>query len=157
MRAARLNVAATALLMMILPTGSRAQTGTIEAAARAGIDAGNRAWIDGMKRGDARLIAATYAEDALDCGPTGECTQGRAAIERRLGDRCRKLGRAVSASVTSKGAVQQGDFVYEWGEAEASFAAGNRIAGRFLTVWRKETAGGWKIFRNMKIPADADR
>jgi uncharacterized protein (TIGR02246 family) len=123
----------------------------------AGIQAGNQAWIDGMKRGDAKVIAATYAEDGLDCGASGECTQGRAAIEKYLQDRVAKLGRATEATVTSRGSVQQGDFVYEWGEAEAHFADGNRLSGRYLTVWRRQPAGEWKIFRNMKIPGDEKR
>jgi ketosteroid isomerase-like protein len=50
--------------------------------------------------------------------------------------------------------VQQGDFVYEWGDAEALLASGVRIAGRYLTVWRKRADGGWEIFRNTKIPND---
>jgi ketosteroid isomerase-like protein len=139
-------------ILVLLPACLLAQN-AIEAAARQGIDGGNRAWIEGMKQGDARLIAATYAEDAVDCSPTGECIHGRRPIERQLQDRIEKLGRAVSASVHSKGSVQQGDFVYEWGEAEASFANGNRIAGRYLTVWRRQSGGAWQIFRNMKIPA----
>lgn len=142
---------------MLLPAQSTAQSGMVEAAARAAIDAGNQAWVDGMKRGDAKRIAATYAEDALDCGAAGECVAGRAAVERQMEERIRKLGRAVSASVKSRGATQQGDYVYEWGEAEASFAGRSRIAGRYLMVWRKRPAGGREIFRNMKIPEDLAR
>jgi len=37
-----------------------------ETSARAGIDAGNQAWIDGVKNGDVALIIATYAENAVD-------------------------------------------------------------------------------------------
>jgi len=68
-------------------------------------------------------------------------------------ERIAKLGRAVSASVTSDGSVQQGEFVYEWGHSEASFANGNRLAGRYLTVWRR-TGRDWQILRNMVIPPD---
>jgi len=145
-----------ALLMILLPACSIGQTAVTESA-RQGIAAGNNAWIEGMKRGEARLISATYAEDALDCNAAGECAKGRAAIEHSLQDRISRLGRALSASVTSKGSVQEGDFVYEWGEAEAAFANGNRIVGKYLTVWRRQGARGWEIFRNMRIPADENR
>ena len=144
------------LFGMLLPACSFAQSG-VSAAARQGIDAGNQAWIEGMKRGDAGRIAAFYAEDAVDCTPAGECIRGREAIERRLADRVAKLGRAASASVTSKGATEQGDFVYEWGEAQASFPNGGRVAGNYLTVWRAKRGGGWEIFRNIGIPAGANR
>lgn len=130
------------------------EAGSIPPAARKSIDAGNQAWIDGMKNGDAAIIAATYTEEALDCGSNGECIQGRKAVEQKMKDRIAKLGQAQSASVTSAGSVQQGGFVYEWGRADASFPNGVRIGGHYLTVWQRQPDGTWKIFRNMAIPAD---
>jgi ketosteroid isomerase-like protein len=129
-----------------------AQGGSIEAAARKGIDAGNKAWIDGMKQGMAAPIAATYAEEALDCCAAGECIRGRSAIEQHMKEEIEKLGHAESASVKSMGSVQQKDFVYEWGRAEASFANGKKVVDRYLTVWQRQPNGSWKIFRNMVIP-----
>jgi hypothetical protein len=105
----------TAMLVLLLSPACTAQSGKINFAARKDIDAGNQAWIDGMKQGRAAPIAATYALDALDWGPPGDCLKGRAAIGQSMKERFAKFGRALSASVTSRGAVQQGDFVYEWG------------------------------------------
>jgi len=130
------------------------QPAAIDAGARRDIDAGNQAWIDGMKSGDMTAVAATYGDDALDCGPTGECEKGRAAIKAHLEARSGMLGHAESGSVTSAGSVQQGEFVYEWGQATAAFPHGREISGRYLTVWRRGPDGRWKIFRNMSIPAD---
>ena len=123
----------------------------IDRGARHDIDAGNQAWVDGMKSGAVEGIAATYAEDAVDCGATGECLKGRAAIEEHMKARSAKLGCAVSAAVSSAGSVQQGDSVYEWGRAEAAFPNGQTVSGRYLTVWQKR-GGQWKIFRNLAIP-----
>jgi ketosteroid isomerase-like protein len=134
-----------------------AQTGAIDPAARKDIDAGNQAWVTGMKEGRAAPIAATYAENAVDCAATGECVKGRAAIEDYMKARIAKLGRAISASATSLGSVQQGDFVYEWGGSKVSFANGQKVAHRYLTVWQRQPGGAWKIFRNMPIPDDAPR
>jgi ketosteroid isomerase-like protein len=131
-----------------------AQSGAIESGARKEIDAGNQAWVDGMKQGRAAPIAATYAEDAIDCGPTGDCIQGRAAIEQHMKDQFEKLGVAQSASVISIGSVQQRNFVYEWGEAVASFANGKKVVDRYLTAWQRQPDGSWRIFRNMVIPSD---
>jgi ketosteroid isomerase-like protein len=103
-----------------------AQTGAIDTGARKDIDAGNQAWVRGMKEARAAPIAATYAESAVDCAATGECVKGRAAIEDHIKARFARLGRAISASATSLGSVQQGDFVYEWGRSEVSFANGQK-------------------------------
>jgi hypothetical protein len=69
------------------------------ASARVAIDAGNQAWIDGIKAGDMKRIAATYTEDAVDCGRTGECIRGRFQIERHMTAHLESLGRARSAAV----------------------------------------------------------
>jgi ketosteroid isomerase-like protein len=142
-----------ATLVLLFSTACFAWTQTVESAARKGIDAGNQAWIDGVKAGAAGPIADTYADNALDCGPTGECIRGRAAIEQHIKDLFAKRGHAHTARVSSVGSVQQGDFVYEWGRAEATFADGNLVE-RYLTVWHREADGSWKIFRNMVIPDD---
>jgi uncharacterized protein (TIGR02246 family) len=138
---------------MLMMTGARAfaQQRANEGALRF-INEGNQAWVSGMKSGDVAKIAATYASDALDCGATGECLKGRAAIESAMKARVAKMGRATAASVMSLGSVQRGNFVYEWGSATATFADGKKIEGPYLTVWEKQKDGSWKIFRNMALP-----
>ncbi|HEV8043113.1 MAG TPA: nuclear transport factor 2 family protein [Bryobacteraceae bacterium] len=157
MNKGRISSAGLFILGALLSAIGAAQTGDIDPAARKDIDAGNQAWVTGMQEGRAAPIAATYAENALDCAATGECMQGRAAIEDYMRARIAKLGRAISASATSLGSVQQGDFIYEWGRSEISFANGQKVAHRYLTVWQRQPGGVWKIFRNMPIPDDAPR
>ena len=144
------------ILLLILTCVTSCIAQSIDPAARKFIDAGNQAWVDGMKGGEMSAVAGTYSENALDCGPNGECEEGRTAIAKRMQERSAKIGRATSASVTSEGSVQKGDFVYEWGHAEATFAT-SKIGGRYLTVWQKQPDRSWKIFRNLSIPPDASR
>jgi ketosteroid isomerase-like protein len=136
----------------LFTAASMAQGGTLPDSARAGIDAGNQAWIDGVKTGNIPLIGATYAEDAVDCGPTGECTKGRLLIEQHMTKQLASLGRARSAAVKTWGTSQHGNFVYEWGQAEATFSNGTSMVEKYLTVWQLQADGSWKIFRNMVIP-----
>ena len=125
---------------------------TPTASARVAIDAGNQTWIDGIKAGDMKRIAATYTEDAVDCGRTGECIRGRSQIERHMTAQLESLGRARSAAVKTQGSTEQGSFVYEWGEAQATFSGGKSLAEKYLTAWQAQPDGTWKIFRNMVIP-----
>jgi ketosteroid isomerase-like protein len=129
-----------------------AQSQPIESAARRRIDAGNQAWIDGMKQGSVGLIAATYTPDAVDCNAEGDCIRGRPSIEEHLKKEMTVLGEADVASVTSIGSVEQGRFIYEWGRAEAHFPSGRKILDRYLTTWQEQPDGTWKIFRNLVIP-----
>ena len=141
-----------ALFLLLCSSTCLAQIKPIESAARQQIDAGNQAWIDGMKQGNVELITATYTSDAVDCSPEGDCVRGRTAIEQHIKDEMARLGKAESAFVTSTGSVQQGRFVYEWGQAEASFPGGKKQVDQYLTAWHEEPDGTWKIFRNLVIP-----
>jgi len=96
-----ISAAGFLVLGALLAATAAAQTEAIEPAARKDIDAGNQAWVTGMKDGRAALIVATYAEHALDCAATGECVKGRAAIEEYMRARIAKLGRAKFAAATS--------------------------------------------------------
>ena len=129
-----------------------AQSKPVDADARKQIDAGNEQWVDAMKRGDAALLAPGNADGAVDCSSEGHCTEGRPALDKQAREQMATSGKADSASVISVGAVQQGRYVYEWGEARAHFPSGKSIVDRYLTVWQKQTDGTWKVFRNMVIP-----
>jgi ketosteroid isomerase-like protein len=142
------------LALLLLPAVTLAQATPVSPSARAGIDAGNQAWIDGVKAGDVAHIIATYAEHSVDCGPTGACIEGRPQIEQHMQTEYAKLGRATSASVRSWGSTQSGDFVYEWGKAQATFAGGKNIVDKYLTVWQRQPDGSWRIFRNLVIPSN---
>lgn len=129
-----------------------AQSRSIDPDARRQIDAGNQQWIDAMKQGNVALLAPGDTLDAVDCSPEGDCIRGRAALEEHMKQAMAKLGKADSATVNSMGSVQQGRYVYEWGEAKAHFPNGKRIIDRYLTVWQKQQDGTWKLFRNLVIP-----
>jgi ketosteroid isomerase-like protein len=141
------------MILLLFSSMCLAQSKPIESAARRQIDTGNQAWVDGMEQGDVGLISATYTSDAVDCGPEGACVRGRTAIEEHMKEEMAKLGKAESATVTSSGSVQQGRFVYEWGRAEASFPNGKKVVDQYLTAWREEPDGTWRIFRNLVIPS----
>lgn len=136
----------------LLSAGIMARSGAQGVTARAGIDAGNQAWIAGMKTGNVGLITATYAEGGIDCGPTGECFRGRAEIGTHIKALITSRGRAREASVKTWGSSEHGNFVYEWGQAEATFEGGEKLVDKYLTVWQRQADGSWKIFRNMVIP-----
>jgi ketosteroid isomerase-like protein len=140
------------LFLLLYSATCWAQSKPIESAARKQIDAGNQAWIDGMKQGNVGLIVSTYTAEAVDCDAEGNCIRGRSFIEEHMKEGMAKLGKADVASVTSVGSVEQGHFIYEWGKAEAHFQSGRRILDRYLTAWQEQPDGTWKIFRNLVIP-----
>ncbi len=139
-------------LLLLCCATCLAQSKPIDSDARQQIDAGNQQWIDAMKQGNAALLVPGNTVDAVDCSPQGNCIRGQAALGEHMKEEMAKLGKADSASVISSGSVQQGRYVYEWGEAKAHFSNGRTIMDRYLTVWQKQEDGSWKVFRNMVIP-----
>lgn len=138
-------------LLLCCATGL-AQSKPIDPDARQQIDAGNQQWIDAMKQGNVSLLVPGNTVDTVDCSPQGNCITGRSALEEHMKAEMAKLGKADSASVISRGSVQQGRYVYEWGEAKARFPNGRTILDHYLTVWQKQEDGSWKVFRNLVIP-----
>ncbi len=129
-----------------------AQSKPIDSDARQQIDAGNQQWVDAMKQGNVAILVPGNTVDVVDCSPEGNCIRGRSALGKHMTEEMTKLGKADSASVISVGSVQQGRYVYEWGEAKAHFTNGKMIMDRYLTVWQKQADGTWKVFRNLVIP-----
>ena len=130
-----------------------AQSKLIDSDARRQIDAGNQLWVDAMKQGNAASLESGNTVDTVDCSAEGNCITGRSALGEHTKTEMAKLGKADSASVVSRGSVQQGRYVYEWGEAKAHFPNGRTILDRYLTVWQKQEDGTWKVFRNLVMPA----
>jgi ketosteroid isomerase-like protein len=73
----------------------------------------------------------------------------RASITR-VGDALRG-GRLVQDGITRAGAL-----LYEWGHAELEIARPGgepaHVTGRYLTVWRQDAGGRWRIIRNLSLP-----
>ena len=131
----------------------------VPADARAAIAAANAAWVPAMQHQDIAAIVEPYADDGVFVTPTGESVKGRAAIGQLMRDRFAKTGRMVAGTITQDGLVRVGDLIYEWGHAEMRLAqeggAETSAAGRYLTVWRHEADGGWRIARNLSLPGPA--
>ena len=134
--------------MLVLATASAAAPPEL----KRDVEAGNQGWVDGLKAGDADLVAAAYADDSVNCGPTGDCVKGREAAAAQYKAVIAKFGRATAAFVRSESLRVDHDLAYESGYAEAHFANGSVRQGRFSTVWKIQSDGHWKIFRNLSLP-----
>ena len=127
-----------------------AQAGAPSGAA-ADIDKANHDWSAAMVEGDARLAADAYAPDAVFCDSKGLCTLGHDAIEKMTAERLAKGGAAKSADAHSTRRIEDGDLIYEWGEAKIVSAQGETRGGRYFTVWQRQPDGHWKILRNLVL------
>jgi ketosteroid isomerase-like protein len=141
------------LTSVLLFIAGECVAGDLPANLRNDIDAGNQAWVDGLKAGDADRIVSSYSQDSVNCNAAGDCVKGPSEVAAQYKEVIARFGRATSGFVRSETLHVDHDLAYESGYAEARFLNGAVRKGRFSTVWKREGDGHWKIFRNISLPA----
>ncbi len=146
---------ALALLTFTLSPREAAASAAGVSGAMPAILRANGEWAAAMKSGDADAIAKPYAADAVFVTAAGESIRGRDAIRAFYRARLDKAT-VVFASIHHQGtaAGAQG-LVYEWGTGTVGTRSASgavvTAGGPYLTVWKRDEAGVWKIFRNVVL------
>ncbi len=143
---------ASVAVTLIALSGMHARADDLPANLKGDIDAGNQGWVDGLKTGDAAHIVLCYAPDSVNCNSAGDCVKGPKATAAQYESVIQKFGRAISGHVRSETLHLDHNLAYESGYAEAAFPNGVVRKGRFSTVWKLQSDGHWKIFRNLSLP-----
>lgn len=108
-----------------------------------------------MTKADTSSIAEPYTNDAVFVSADGTVTKGRAQIEQLYRDRFAKSGAALETRIESEEVMIDADVAYERGRGMIALRGKDgRVSNwaRFLTVWRRQPDGDWKIFRNVVLP-----
>jgi uncharacterized protein (TIGR02246 family) len=122
------------------------------AAIKSAIETANKAQIDAILKGDATGAVANYTDDAVVLFPNAPAWQGKAATQKAMGDMMGQMTfkdptfHTVDVVVSGDMAVETG--TYAWTMVPKK---GKPIKdeGKYLTVWKKQADGSWKIIRDM--------
>lgn len=94
-----------------------------------------------------------FSEDGAMLPATGEVVRGHAAIRALMAPAFEIPGYTITWDPTFAEVSEGGDLAYTFGnyETTVSDAEGNRMAtrGRYVTVWRKQDDGSWKVVLDM--------
>jgi len=113
--------------------------------ARKAIDANNRRFSEGFRKGDASITASIYAGDAVVFPPDAPMVEGKGAIEEFW--RTVMASGVQEAELTTIELSGSGDYAHERGTGilrvrpPGGTPAEQKI--KFVVVW-KRTADGWK-------------
>lgn len=146
------NLFLSASLALIL-AGCAAAPASLPANLRHDIDAANQEWVEGLKSGNVDQVVASYADDGVNCSPSGDCVKGTGAIAAGYEKLLDEYGPATTGFVRSGSLSVDHDLAYESGYAEIHFPDGTNFHGRYSTVWKLQPDGHWKIFRNVSLPS----
>lgn len=130
---------------------------TILADARKVIDKGNAQWVDAWDKADASLIANLFAPDGILLGRNGKLFKGPQQILERQKTVMEATGKGVKATVTTVDLWLDFDTAYETGKYSYKFQEkGQPVTeeGRYVTIWRRQNDGSWKIVMDMGVPQE---
>jgi uncharacterized protein (TIGR02246 family) len=121
---------------------------------RRAIEAANARYTDAATRGDVAGLTANYAPDALVMNPGAPALRGREAVEKGFAGLASQLG-VDAMRLHTEDVLVGGDLAVETGTYAETFrpkAAGAKPfsdAGKYVSVWRRQTDGSWKIVRDI--------
>lgn len=122
------------------------------AAVRQAIEQANAKFIDAMIRGDSAGMIANYADDAVVMDPGTPAARGRGEIGARFARKIQSAKVSDEKAITTSVDVA-GDYAIETGTFDVTFTPkGGTLThdkGKYLTVWKKQADGSWKIYRDI--------
>ncbi len=122
------------------------------AAVRRAIEDANAKFIDALTRGDSAGYVANYADDAVVMSPGEPAHRGRGAIGA-AGVKQMQSAKVSDEKATTVSVDVAGDYAIETGTFEVTVTpkGGKQThgTGKYLTVWKKQADGSWKIYRDI--------
>lgn len=125
---------------------------------RRAIDQGNAEYAAACAKRDAVAFAAVYDADAARLEHGGQIIEGRSAIEKTTASGWANLAGAIAVTTNTADVWLIDDLAYESGAYTFTFSTSSgearRTSGHYLTVWKKQPNGGWRIYRDFDVARD---
>lgn len=121
------------------------------------IERGNAQWSEGWAKGDAALVASLFANDGVQLVGSGGIVRGPKEIGDRLKVAMQGVEPGVKVTVTTVKVWLDGNVAYETGKYKYDYTEKGKPgveAGRYVTTWKRQTDGSWKLTMTMGVPGE---
>jgi uncharacterized protein (TIGR02246 family) len=102
--------------------------------------------------GNADSAAAMYADDAIVLPPNTRAVRGRNAVDKMTAAMLRAT-KITAITFKTTDLVLSGDYAIETGTfdltSQPTKGSPVRDVGKYITVWKRQADGSWKIFRDI--------
>lgn len=119
------------------------------------IEQGNAEYIAAFAKPDAQAFARVYDPNGARFEPGGKMIRGRDAIAADFTQFVNRVGPVIVTIHTDDLWVMD-DLAHETGRWTYTYSPEGvptrTIGGRYVTVWRKQPDGGWRIYADMGVP-----
>jgi ketosteroid isomerase-like protein len=150
-----LSVAVAATLTTVLCARNLQAEDNPTEVVRRTIDEGNSKYIEACAKLDPVAFAAIYDKDGARLERGGEIVRGRNLIAKKTEMLWSKLAPPLSVATTTRDIWVVDSLAYESGSysisAHPKTGGVQQISGHYLTIWKRQATGGWKIFRDMNV------
>ena len=145
---------ASACLLLVLGHAQLHAQGNVQRA-RLAIDSVNAAYIRHMRTPDAAAFSEVYDADGARLSSGGRVDRGREAITEAVSRFVDNVG-PVIVSLQTLDLWVVGDLAYETGSWSYRYTRPGEnertVGGRYVTVWKRQSDGGWRILADMDVP-----
>ena len=122
------------------------------AAVRQTIEAANSRFATAFLSGDTATLLATYASDAIVLPPNAKINAGRDAIAKEMAGMLSAM-KLTAFALHTQDVITTGDYAIETGSYDMTIQpkTGKPVqdVGKYLTVWKKQSDGSYKLIRDM--------
>jgi uncharacterized protein (TIGR02246 family) len=133
-----------------------AQSSAADPEIRKIIDAGNTKYVDAFAKSDAGALAGLYDESGARLSPNGVIVRGRPAIAESVAGFMKSVTGPIKVNIETQDLWVVDDLAYETGKYTYTFTPPGKTetqtGGHYVTVWKRQADGGWKIMADMGVP-----
>jgi uncharacterized protein (TIGR02246 family) len=123
--------------------------------AKRAIDKGNAEWIEAWEKGNPEMLVAIFTDDGVMLSQGGKVFTGRQQILERQKEAMESVTRPIKVSVVTVKIWLNGDTAYETGKYKYEYAEKDKPIkeeGRYVTTWKPQDDGSWKLSMDMAVP-----
>ena len=143
----------TGCYLALLAPGCKQQQPDTRAADEAAIRQADIAWSKVAEAKQLDSFIGYFLDDAVELGPNEPMAAGKEAIRKMMSDMFAMPGFGIKWQPNKAEAARSGDFGYSLGTYEVTMndPKGKPMAdrGKYVTIWKKQTDGSWKITLDM--------